>query len=156
MTILTKIGLPLVLLVSTCFCGIGEVDTTVMVGEDNPPKFYFSGTGWMYFLEVSEIPAENLAANLGRLNAKPLKLIWRFVPPGSESPSMDRWPSVMYGTVPDGGKQTEPAIGPPPSLEEGKTYFVRAMTGGAGSGRAWFTVKNGRTVEIPEPDNLRP
>lgn len=156
MTILTKIGLPLVLLMSTFFCGIGEVDTTVIVGEDNPPTFYFSGTGWMYFLTVSEYPAENLATNLGRLNAKPLKLIWRFVPPNTDYLSMNRWPPVVYGTVPEGGKQTEPATGPPPKLEEGKTYFVLAMTGGAGSGRAWFTIKNGRTVEIPEPDNLRP
>jgi hypothetical protein len=47
--------------------------------------------------------------------------------------------------------KSPPAVGAPPPLIEGKTYGFGGPNDNANGGSIWFTIQNGKSVEVPQP-----
>ena len=141
-----SIGL-LMLSVFLPLCGVGcEVATRVSTDGENPPTFTITGTGAISFLRVVEAPAPGE----GFLEAP---VIWE-IRPLSELRGIpaSKLPQITYGVVPNGFRQTQPQVGSPPSLLEGKTYDVWLPTYNANGGGLWFRILGGRCVPLENRD----
>jgi hypothetical protein len=57
--------------------------------------------------------------------------------------------TLIYGKVPKGYKQFYPEKGEPPQLVEGEKYEAYAITTGADPAIKYFTIENGKAVELP-------
>ena len=118
---------------------------TISINQTNPPVFTFSAGHFaeccdhLAFLMVSEIPADR---------SEP-KVIWDIRPvPGTDN-SAEGLPKITYGEVPPGFVQKIPAAGPPPRLEEGKTYQASGPQVEVPEAYVRFRVENARIVPIP-------
>ena len=75
--------------------------------------------------------------------------LWEIVP-GEGVPAIAwDWPPITYGKVPPGFRQKP--IGVPPTLSEGKTYSAGGAAYGANGGEVWFTIRDGKSIEVEKP-----
>jgi hypothetical protein len=117
----------------------------VSLDGKNPPTFRFDGSGelsWVYIYQVTpegKIPLKSKDSEL-----------WIIVPKQVITASAS--PPITYGVVPSDFAQHVPANGNPPALEEGKVYGFGADTRGQPGGAVWFTIRDGKSVQVPKTD----
>ena len=117
-----------------------EIDTTVQLDGNNPPTFKVSGSGGINFLRVVDLTD----CNKSFLDCP---VVWQIDPSGGQIRIADL-PSIRYGEVPAGFRQSVPADGAsPPALIEGKTYDVFTPTYNANGGGLRFVIKGGSSIE---------
>lgn len=109
----------------------------------NPPTFKFDGNGELNWVFIYEVTPE------GKIPPKG-SAFWRLVPKKSITASMS--PPITYGVVPDGFVQEIPSVGNPRPLEEGKTYGFGADTSSQPGRTVWFTIRNGKSVQVAKTD----
>jgi hypothetical protein len=131
--------LSFLILVVTTGC---ERDTQIKIDGKNPPTFTLSGSGSLIFLSLVEVH-DNRPPLLGAPD------LWKIRPVGNNK--ISRLPSITYGTVPNGFRQEIPASGAPPPLIEGKVYEFGGPADSANGGSIWFTIRGGKSVEVPQP-----
>lgn len=110
----------------------------------NPPTLTLSGSGSLVFLYVMEVPSN-------RLPTLEDPKLWEIHP--TTPPRISDLSPIVYGIVPKGFSQTIPASGPPPILTEGHTYEVGGPADDANGASIWFTIKEGKSVQVPKPEN---
>ena len=118
-----------------------ERDMRIKIDGKNPPTFTLSGSGDLVFLYLAEVH-DNRPPSLEDPD------LWEIRPNGNNK--ISKLPSITYGTVPQGFIQVTPASGAPPPLIEGKLYAVGGPNANANGGSIWFTIKGGRSVEVPK------
>ena len=126
----------------TFFAGCERVLKVTLDGK-NPPTVKFDGRGlieWVYIYQVT---------HEGKIPPRDTEL-WILVPKQGTTASAS--PPITYGVVPEGFVQKVPANGNPPPLEEGKTYGFGADTDGQPGNDIWFTIRDGKSVEVPKTD----
>jgi hypothetical protein len=128
-----------------------EIDTTIKVSRDNPPKFTFGGSGVLDHLIIYEVDPRNDALppkDRDPLSSKP---IWR-INAQFQPVDLGRITAFEYGHAPSGFVQVIPESGTaPPPLVEGKSYRATAYVNGAAGGTVRFLIKNGQTVVSDPP-----
>jgi hypothetical protein len=116
----------------------------IKIDGKNPPTFTLSGSGNLVFLYLAEVQ-----------DKKPLSPedpeMWKIQPNGNDK--ISELPSIIYGTVPNGFTQVTPTSGAPPPLMEGKVYAFGGPAYNANGGSIWFTIKDGKSVLVPKPEN---
>lgn len=128
-----------------------EVDTRVSIDGANPPTFSFTGSGYLTFFSVNEIASENAnVADVEQDRAKN-KTIWSVWPSQPLATPMSKTPPITYGKIPKGFYQKVPQDAPAPALVEGKVYEAGGPAASANGGYVRFTVRDGKTVELPTP-----
>ncbi len=143
----TVLLLLFVLLTGSC---IYEENTKVSIDGKNPPTFKLTGSGHQMFFLVSEIPSENQVPNAQQNPTRNIEL-WEIVPDKDTRDITRNWPPITYGKVPPDFHQKTPSQGDAPKLIEGKVYGAGGLAYGANGGGIWFTIKNGESVLVPEP-----
>jgi hypothetical protein len=120
-----------------------ETDTKVTLDGKMPPTFKLSGSGSIFFLRIIEATSEEESI-------ADVPAIWEIKPHvGLSETNASRLPEVTYGMTPPGFVQAIPAQGEPPPLEEGKVYNLWAPTLGANGGGIRFTIRDGKSIEVP-------
>lgn len=122
----------------------GERDTRLTIRGGDHPEFAMSGSGSMDFLviigpKVREAPGQ--AAHIQ----------WQIVP--DRHTGMRRVGSltpITYGEVPAGYVQIYPEAGDVPPLIEEYKYTVQVVTQNANGAIKYFTIRDGKAVELPE------
>lgn len=127
-----------------------EESTKVSVDDNVPPTFKLYGSGHQISFVVSEIPRENQVASAYRDPSKNINL-WEIVPNEGTPDIAWEWPPIIYGRVPSGFRQKTPESGTAQQLVEGKVYAAGGPAYGANGGEIWFTVKDGKSIEMPKP-----
>jgi len=129
-------------------------DPHVSIDGKTAPTFKLSGQANLYFFWINELGSEDELAQ--RRPGSPAKgTVWKIVPDSGTSDRISDLPSIHYGDVPQGFKQTIPKDGPPPPLKEGIVYSAGGPTYDAEvpSGAAiLFILRAGKSVEVPMPD----
>jgi hypothetical protein len=115
----------------------------VTLDGNNPPTVKFDGRGGISWIFVYQVTPE------GKIPARGTAM-WKLVPKKGITASAA--PPITYGVVPDGFVQEVPSNGSPPALEEGKTYGFGADTSGQPGATVWFTIRDGRSVQVPKTD----
>ena len=131
-----------VIFLLTFFTGCERILKVTLDGK-NPPTVKFNGSGeisWVYTYQVTP---------QGKIPAKDTEM-WIVVPKTAITASAA--PPITYGVVPDGFVQQVPSNGNPPPLEEGKTYGFGADTRGQPGSAVWFTIRDGKAVQVPKTD----
>jgi hypothetical protein len=137
-------SLALVICVVVSLAGC-ERPLKVTLDGKNPPTIRFNGSGelsWVYIYQVTpegKIPLKGKDSEL-----------WVIVPKPTISASAS--PPITYGVVPTGFVQQVPSSGNPPPLEEGKVYGFGADTRGQPGSAVWFTIRDGKSVQVPKTD----
>ena len=130
----------------TCLVGFlagCERPLKVTLDGKNPPTLRFDGNGevaWVYTYQVTpegKIPLQDSE-------------LWIIVPKSVTTVSAA--PPITYGVIPNGFVQQVPSNGTPPPLEEGKVYGFGAHTRGEPGGAIWFTIREGKSVQVPKTD----
>jgi len=125
-----------------------QMDPHVSIDGQNPPTFKLSGPGNSYFFWIVEVGSEEQLASL-RPDSPAADPIWKIVPNPDFSDRIADLPSIRYGDIPKGFKQTVPEKGSPPPLKEGIVYSAGGPTYNADSGAAvWFVVHGEKTIEV--------
>jgi hypothetical protein len=139
------VGLFLSLLILVAAIGC-ERDLRIKIDGKNPPTFTLSGSGNLVFLSLGEVH-----------NSKPPPLgapdLWKIRPNGNNK--ISKLPNITYGIIPNGFTQVIPASGAPPPLIEGKVYDFGGPADNANGGSIWFTIQDGKAVEVPQPSDGR-
>jgi hypothetical protein len=143
-----------ILLVLICVCAITsctyEENTKVQIDGNVPPTFKLDGSGRQISLVVSEIPPKNHVVPAYRDPSKNTDL-WEIVPAEGTPDRAWDWPPITYGRVPSGFRQKTPEIGVPPALVAGRTYAAGGAAFGANGGEVWFTIRDGKAIEVQKP-----
>lgn len=142
----------LVFLVSVIIAGCTlERDTTISINDQNPPTFYLRGSGHQDFFLVRELTPGEMVPPSRRpvLNSG---IQWQIWPPDGAQGVADKWPPVTYSKLPLKFTQTIPEVGQPTALQEGKFYEAGGLASGANGSSIWFTIRNGKAVRIPKPE----
>jgi hypothetical protein len=135
-----RIVLAICLLVSCSGC---ERILDITFDGKNPPTFKLEGRGGLNSVVVYPVTPEGKVPPKG-------SAVWVIVP---KKPIIaSRSPSITYGVVPDGFEQEVPSSGTPPILEEGKTYGFGADTSEQPGRTVWFTIRDGKSVQVPKTD----
>ncbi len=142
----------LVLLIS-CLSVSCEKDATVYIDGNVPPTFRMTGSGDLVFFSVSEIAKENQTLAPAQRDSRKDTPIWEIRPDSRSATTrrIDQLPAIVYGVVPEGFAQSRPETGSPPALIDGKVYEAGGPANNANGGFVWFTVRNGKSVKVPEP-----
>lgn len=127
-----------------------EANTKVSIGGGIPPTFRIDGSGHQMYFVVSEIPPENQVRAADRNSERNIRL-WKILPNEGTADIAWDWPPITYGKVPTGFRQEIPAQVEPPQLTEGKVYSAGGPAYGANGGEVWFTIRDGKSVEVPKP-----
>jgi hypothetical protein len=118
--------------------------TQLRMEDESLPSFAVIGGGYELFFVVSEVTDEK-----DRFGRKELP-VWRFK---SKQRSEHRtWPTIVYGQLADEFAQTFPKQGSPLPLVEGKTYGVHATIYSTAGDDLWFTIKQGKALEVQRPE----
>lgn len=136
------------ILIAICFlifCNGCERILDITFDGKNPPTFKLEGRGGLNSVVLYQVTPEGKVPPKG-------SALWRIVPKREIIAS--RSPSITYGVVPDGFEQEVPSNGTPPILEEGKTYGFGADTSGQPGRTVWFTIRDGKSVQVPKTDPL--
>jgi len=144
----TSLVITISLIVCLAAC---ERPITITLDGKNPPSFIFSGHGELRWISVYELTTEGRVPPEG-------SAVWKIQPLG---PLNTRdWPQITYGVVPRGFSQVKPDRGAPPSLQEGHTYGIGAVTRNVLGANIWFAVRNGQSIRVRktegEPDRDLP
>src|ERR1051325_2123767 len=111
----TTPGFFALILLSLCMAGCVS-DPHVSIDGNVTPAFKLSGQGNLHFFWINEIGSEVELAR--RELGPPAKAsVWRIVPERSTSNRITELPTIHYGEVPQGFKQTIPVKGAPPPLK---------------------------------------
>ena len=94
-------------------------------------------------------PANQVPA--AQRNSEKDTLLWKIRPNEGTADVAWDWPPITYGKVPIGFKQEVPAQSDPPQLVEGRVYAAGGPAHGANGGEVWFTIRDGKSVEVPKP-----
>lgn len=137
------VGLIVSLLALALACGC-ESNMRISIDGKNPPTFMLSGSGNLVYLYLAEIH-DNRPPSLEDPE------IWRIRPTGNDK--ISQLPSITYGTVPNGFTQVTPTAGAPPPLMEGKVYAFGGPAYNANGGSIWFTIKDGKSMQVRKPEN---
>ena len=129
-----------------------EENTKVSFDGNNPPTFRLYGSGHQMEFAVSEVHPDNHAPPAYRNPDKDIEL-WKIVPEAEPPPKAWDYPQITYGNVPRGYRQELPKGGAPPALVEGKTYEAGGAAYGANGGSVLFTIRDGKAVIVPKPNN---
>jgi hypothetical protein len=131
-------------------------DGRLNIGMDDrvPPTFTFNGSPFAEYKRADFFIVIELARENEKLPAysQPLaedKTIWWIWPNSSDGGELGRLPVITYGKVPDGWHQTVPAIGPPPSLIEGRVYAAGGPQITVPRAHMRFTIRDGQAVRLP-------
>ena len=126
---------------------------TVAIDGKNPPTFYLSGSGNLDFFIVSEVAPKNQKQASAQRDSDKDIVLWEIWPSNISYEDRRIWklPEIKYGEVPAGFVQKFPANSEPPSLVEGKVYAAGGPASNANGGSVWFTIRNGKSVEVPKP-----
>ena len=145
------LSLILATLSALCFAGCTyESKTKVSVDGGNPPTFKLDGSGHQIFFVVGEVsPANQVPA--AQRNSEKDTLLWKIRPNEGTADVAWDWPPITYGKVPIGFKQELPAQSDVPQLVEGRVYAAGGPAYGANGGEMWFTIRDGKSVEVPKP-----
>lgn len=142
----TDAGLFVILSLMTGLTGC-ERPLRVSLDGGNPPTFTFGGGGELQRVAIFEITPD------GRLPPKG-SAFWVLFPKGVVKAGNS--PKITYGIVPDGFYQKVPVSGTAPPLQEGKVYGFGAETRGAPGGDIWFTIRGGKSIQVPKTDPADP
>lgn len=140
----------LLVCVSLIICCTYEENTRVQIDRNVPPTFKLDGSGHQISFVVTEIPADNQVLPAHRVPSKNIDL-WEIVPSDGTPDRAWDWPPVTYGIVPPGFRQKTPELGVPPPLTAGKTYAAGGEAYGANGGEVWFTIRDGKSIEVQKP-----
>jgi hypothetical protein len=127
-----------------------EADTKVSVDGRIPPTFNLDGSGHQIFFVISEISPEN-HVRVAKRNSEKDTPLWKIRPKEGTADRAWDWPPITYGKVPTGFEQEFPEQSDPPQLVEGKVYAAGGPANGAKGGEVWFTIRDGKSVEVPKP-----
>jgi hypothetical protein len=148
-----KLLLTLVISCALMSCGSG---VTVRMNDSVPPSFTFSQNGshvdYLDFFVVTEIAPENLRVGRHEQDQKKNVTIWVIWPKGTSEGTISNLPPITYGIVPEGFTQETPAKGAPPALAEGKVYQAGGPEVSMPNGVIRFTIRDGKSVELPMPE----
>ena len=128
-----------------------EVDTRIKIDGANPPTFHLTGSGYLTFFTVTEIASENVNVADVEQDRTKNKTIWEVWPSEPSATRIREMPPITYGKTPTGFHQTVPQDGSAPGLVEGKVYEGGGPAASAHGGYVRFTVRAGKTVEVPIP-----
>lgn len=131
-----------VIFLLTFFAGCESILKVTLDGK-NPPTFKFDGNGLIGWIYIYQVTPE------GKIPPKDTEL-WIIVPKQGTTASAS--PPITYGVVPNGFVQKVPENGNPPPLEEGKTYGFGAYTQDQPGSAIWFTIRDGKAVQVPKTD----
>ena len=81
------------------------------------------------------------------------RILWQIWPREIQSTAIPDLPLITYAKVPAGFTQKIPAQGAPAPLVEGKIYEAGGPSSGANMNVFRFTIKDGRAVEMPLPED---
>ena len=129
----------LLLLVANASCG--EPHVAIEIDGQVPPSFTFEGAGAIPFLVVYEL-ASGSSPDMSRA-----KVIWDIRPNDLAHATVPLGP-IKYGIVPEGFNQLVPREGPPPALQEGKSYQAGGPPIEMPNGFLQFTILNGKAVKL--------
>jgi hypothetical protein len=121
-----------------------EPNVVIKIDNQVPPAFQFEGRGAIPFLVVYELPSpttENMTRATVIWDIRPNDLAHARVPIGP----------IRYGILPEGFVQKVPREGPPPALQEGKSYQAGGPPIEMPNGFLRFTIKNGAAVKLELP-----
>jgi hypothetical protein len=130
-----------------------ERDTVITVQVQNPPTFRLTGNGNQDFLVVRELSPKEMVPYRER-PVLDTPILWQIWPNDETDNIAEKWPPIIYGKVPPGFSQTIPENGEPKMLEEDKFYEAGGPASNANGGSVWFTIRNGKAVEIPKPGGV--
>ena len=133
-----RVLLPL-LLVANMSCG--EPHVAIEIDNQVPPSFKFEGRGAIPFLVVYELPSPDTA------DMADAKVIWDIRPNDLAHARVPVGP-IKYGIVPEGFVQKVPREGPPPALQDGKSYQAGGPPIEMPNGYLRFTIQNGKAVKL--------
>ena len=131
--------LSLVLVVTGC------KSLSVSVNDTNPPVFTFSAGQFaeccthLAFLVVYEVDGKDQQ-----------RVIWQIRPKSGTDNSANGLPRITYGQVPQGFEQLIPSAGPPPALEEGKTYEASGPRIEVPEAFVMFRIQDGKAIRISD------
>jgi len=120
-----------------------EPHVQIEIDDQVPPSFTFDGAGAIPFLMVSELPSGSSPDMTAG------KVIWDIRPNDLAHARVPLGP-IKYGTVPEGFRQLVPREGPPPPLQEGKTYEAGGPPIEMPNGYLRFTIQNGKAVKLQQ------
>ena len=138
-----KIKKILLVLCLAVVCTSCERILKVTLDGKNPPTFKFNGSGEIAWVFIYQVTPDGKVPPAG-------SAFWRLSPKKTMMASQS--PPITYGVVPDGYVQEVPANGSPPPLQEGKTYGFGANTHGQPGRTIWFTIQDGKAVQVPKTD----
>ena len=143
----------LLLLFLTVFMVSCESDTKVSIDGKIPPSFKLSGSGDLVFFVVTEISPDNQKLAPAQRDSRKDTVLWQISPDNlsQDDKVISRLPSITYGVVPKGFVQMKPANTTPPPLGEGRVYEAGGPANNAHGGFVWFTIRDGKSVQIEEP-----
>src|SRR5262245_25374290 len=143
----------LVLLLPALLIASCERDTRVSMDGKVPPTFAMTGSGEIVFFVVTEISPANQALAPAQRDSRKDAVLWQISPDNlpSNGRAINRLPRITYGVVPQGFAQKKPETGSPPALVEGKVYEAGGPAVNAHGGFLWFTIRDGKSVQIQEP-----
>lgn len=107
----------------------------------------------MNFFWVSEVDAPPPISNDVQTTNGRDRILWQIWPKGIPGTAIPDLPHITYAEVPAGFTQKIPAQGAPAPLVEGKIYEAGGPSSGANMNVFRFTIKDGRAVEMPLPDD---
>jgi hypothetical protein len=139
---LRGIGIILLFSVATAAC---ERDTTLRIDGNNPPNFKMSGSGRLGFLRIH-------GPKVREGEGETAFIVWEIQPKAGflAGERVETLRSITYGKVPSGYAQVYPETGEAPPLLEGVKYEAWAETTGANGARKYFTIRNGKAIELPD------
>lgn len=121
-----------------------ENSTRVAIDKKSPPTFTLSGTG-----NLAQVYVFGPLPNLEKFQENP-PIMWQLDPgPDMRNKSISDLPPITYGKLPPGFTQIIPHECAPAPLVEGQLYTVTAHTFDAPGGYTNFTIREGKTVILP-------
>lgn len=130
-----KLLLSMLLLMLLVGC---EPHVAIRFDEKAPPRFKFTGSGTLPFLVVVDLGDEKSTEVTDTV-------LWKITPNSAKAGTVPLGP-ITYGIVPEGWTQTEPAVGSPPALVEGRVYHAGGPEIEMPEGVVKFRIAGGRVL----------
>ncbi len=128
-----------------------DLSPKIHLDGGNPPRFSFTGREYLEFFVVTEIAPENQNIPFSHQDTDKNKILWWVFPTDTSAGMVQNLSPITYGVVPPKFVQKTPAEGSPPALVEGKVYEAGGPAISLPKGFLWFTIRDGRPVQIAIP-----
>jgi hypothetical protein len=128
-----------------------ERSPTVHLEDGNPPRFGYTGSGYLEFFVVEEVAPENQNVPDVEQDTDKNRKLWWIFPKDSSAGKIRNLSQITYGIVPSDFVQKVPSEGAPPPLVEGKIYEAGGPAISMSKGYLRFTIRNGKPVQLPIP-----